>query len=498
MQRRVLLVLGIILATGFAAWYLMPDAVVSRRRDIDEGVYLMVARLLNRGYSSSIFFFDQFWLFPKTLAQVFRWFGDSLIAARLTVFGFSLVGLIGMALLSYQIGARWAAPLAILCGAVEPIYLRQSREVVADVPGAACLIWSLIFLLVFQKRGRRLWLAVSGAWAGATLIIKPLAIGFAIAFVVLLFIRRARREADGLRFDAAGLTIDLLVFVAAGTIAAAPFVDLLHPVDEYRRTIGFHLAERNWLAPTTIERWSALLGFARRNIPWLAFAAVGIAALRPFTVAGSVVLAGELISIAILLQLPPWMNHYTLLIPVLIVFSVIGVERGVIALKQTIADLRCDRAITDSKRLLAMIFVAALLLACADLPWIVRYDRRLLHPPPGSLEAVVRHLQENTNPDDYLLSDDVIMPYLANRLVPPSAINLSFAATFKFDQTSGTRLETTVCRYSVAGIIASARYLRNPRLMSWIEANFPASTTVRADDTNRIIARIYRREEGKK
>ena len=178
--------------------------------------------------------------------------------------------------------------------------------------------------------------------------------------------------------------------------------------------------------------------------------------------------------------------------------SVIGVERGVIALKQTIADFRRDHAITDSKRLLAMIFVAALLVACADLPWIVRYDRRLLHPPPDSLEAVVRHLQENTNPGDYLLSDDVIMPYLANRLVPPSAINLSFAATFKFDQTSGTRLETTLCRYSVAGIIASARYLRNPRLTSWIEANFPASTTVRADDTDRIIARIYRREKEKK
>jgi len=105
------------------------------------------------------------------------------------------------------------------------------------------------------------------------------------------------------------------------------------------------------------------------------------------------------------------MNHYTLLIPVLIVFSIIGSERGVIALKQTIADLRRDRAITDSRKLLAMIFVAALLITCADLPWIVRYDRRALHPPPGRSEAVVRYLHENTCPCDYLLSDDVMMPY---------------------------------------------------------------------------------------
>jgi len=59
-------------------------------------------------------------------------------------------------------------------------------------------------------------------------------------------------------------------------------------------------------------------------------------------------------------------------------------------------------------------------------------------------------------------------------------------------------LETTLCQYPVAGIIASARYLRNPRLMSWIEANFPASTTIRADDTDRVIARIYRREKEKR
>lgn len=491
MQRRVLLVFGIALATGFAAWYLMPDAAISRRRDIDEGVYLMVARLLNRGYSSSTFFFDQFWLFPRILTQAFRWFGDSLIVARLTVLGFSLVGLIGMALLSYQLGARWAAPAAIFLGAVEPIYLRQSREVTADVPSAACLTLSLVFLFAFQKRSRRLWLAVSGASAGASLIIKPLAIGFVIAFVVLLFIHRARREANRLRVDAADLTIDLLVFLAAGTITAAPFVDLLHPIDEYRRTVGFHLVEKNWLAPTAIDRWSALLGFTRRNIPWLALAAVGVAALRPLTVAGSLLVAGELISVAILLQLPPWMNHYTLLIPVLIVFSVVALERGIIALKQAIVDLRAKRAIPDSRRLLAIIFVASFLIACADLPWMVHYNRRVLHPPPDHLEAVVRYLQENTNPGDYLLTDDVIMPYLADRLVPPSAINLSFAATFKFDQTSATHLDTTLRQYPVAGIIASARYLRNPRLMSWIETSFPSSITIRADDTDRVLARIY-------
>jgi hypothetical protein len=495
MQRRVLFGLGIAMAIGLAAWCLMPDAVVSRRRDVDEGVYLMVARLLNGGDASSTFFFDQFWLFPKTLATAFQLFGDSLIVGRLTVFGFSLVGAIGITILSYQLGARWAAPLAILAAAVEPLYLRQSRVAMSDIPCAACLTWALVSLVAFQKNRRRFWLALSGVCAAASLTIKPLAIGFFVSLVILLLIQRAHREAGRLRFDLNALAMDLLVFAVSGIITAAPFIDLLHPINEYRRTILFHLAEKNWLAPTAADRWHALLGFTRQNIPWLGFAAVGVAGLRPLPGVAWALLAGELLSTAILLQLPPWLHHYTLLVPLLIVFSVLGLERGFIALKQTITDLRNHTAIPNSSKSLAIMFVVALFIACVDLPRIARYDYRAFYPQPENLEPAIRYLEQNTAPGDYLLSDDVMIPYLANRLVPPSAINLTFAATFKFDQASGTYLETTLRQYPVAGVIVSARYRRNSQLMSWIESKFPVSTQVGGDNPATFVARIYSREK---
>jgi Dolichyl-phosphate-mannose-protein mannosyltransferase len=495
MQRRVLLGLGIGTAIGLAAWCLMPDAVVSHRRDVDEAVYLMVARLLRHGYAPSTFFFDQFWLFPKILAAAFRLFGDSLILGRLTVFGFSIVGAIGIAVLSYQLGAKWAVPLAILAAAVEPLYLKQSRVAMSDIPSAACLTWTLVLLIAFQKNRRRFWLALSGVCAAASLTVKPLAIGFVVSLVILLLSQRTRREAGRLRFDLRALAVDLLVFAASGIITAAPFIDLLHPIDEYRRTIMFHLAEKNWLASTVADRCRALLGFTRQNIPWLGFAAVGVASLRPLPVVGSALLAGELLSIGILLQLPPWLHHYTLLVPLLVVFSVLGLERGFIALKQTLTNLRSHAAISSSSKSLAITFVAALFIASIDLPWIVRYDYRARNPQLAHLEPAIRYLEQNTAPGDYLLSDDVMIPYLANRLVPPSAINLTFAATFKFDQTSGTDLETTLRQYPVAGVIVSARYRRNSQLMSWIESNFPVSTQVVGDNPATFVARIYSREK---
>jgi hypothetical protein len=495
MQRRLLFGLSIGIAIGLATWCLMPDAVVSRRRDVDEAVYLMVARLLGHGYAPSTLFFDQFWLFPKTLAATFRLFGDSLIVGRFTVFGFSLVGAIGVAVVSYQLGARWAAPLSILAIALEPLYLKQSRVAMSDIPSAAFLTWALVLLIAFQKDPRRLWLALSGVCAAASLTVKPLAIGFAVSLVILLLTQRVRRDAGSLCFDLSALVIDLLVFAVFGIITAALFIDLFHPISEYRRTIMFHLAERNWLAPTAADRGRALLGFTRQNIPWLGFAAAGVASLRPLPVIAWALLAGELLSTGILLQLPPWLHHYTLLVPLLIVFSVLGVDRGFIALKQTMTDLGNQAAISKSSKPLAIIFVVALFVACVDLPWIARYDYRAVYPRPQNLEPAISYLEQNTAPGDYLLSDDVMIPYLANRLVPPSAINLTFAATFKFDQTSGTYLETTLRRYPVAGVIVSARYLRNPQLMSWIESNFPVSAQLGGDDPRTPVVRIYSREK---
>ena len=140
---------------GLAALYLWPDSIVRHNRDIDEGVYLMVARLIHRGHDIHTFFFDQFWLFPKTLATVFNLIGDSLFAGRLTVFAFALVGLIGIAVLCYQLGARWStASIAILLGAISPLYVRQARMVMSDVPATACIVWALVFLYAFQKIGR--------------------------------------------------------------------------------------------------------------------------------------------------------------------------------------------------------------------------------------------------------------------------------------------------------------------------------------------------------
>ena len=497
MQQRVLSILVTAGAIGLAAWYLWPDTIVARNRDIDEGVYLMVARLIHRGYDIHTFFFDQFWSFPKILATAFQLFGDSLIVGRLTVFGFSLLALIGLGALSYQLGAsRSGAAAAMLLCAISPLYVRQSRMVMSDVPAIACIIWALVFLFAFQRSRRRFWLALTGACASASLTLKPFAIGFGITIIIILLSNRARRENGRLRFEWVALAADMLILGAAAIISAAPFVDFLHPIAEYRRTVEFHLAERNWLTSRVDERWRALQGFCRLNIPWLVFAAAGVILLRPVTTAILALLAGELITTAILLQMPPYLHHYTLIVPPLIVFSVLGLSRGFGSLKHTLIDLRNRRRVFSSNRLPAILFASALLITSIDLPWLIRYNLRERRPQPVHVDAVVRFIEQNFGSNDYLLSDDALVLYLADRLIPPSAINLTYVEVFRFDKTSIARLEQTVRDNSVAGIVVSFRFKRNRRLMTWIETNLPVSTRVGDDKSDELAATFYTRPNG--
>src|SRR5262249_49543794 len=117
----------LILTTIFAAWYLTTNLMRPQLGSRDEGVYLMVARLLEYGYPHSAFFFDQLFGFPQILAYVFRIFGDSAQSGRDTVVAFSVFGLVGMGLLTWQLGAKWVAPLVVLFALLNSYYLNESR-----------------------------------------------------------------------------------------------------------------------------------------------------------------------------------------------------------------------------------------------------------------------------------------------------------------------------------------------------------------------------------
>ncbi len=469
----------------------MPNRVIARNTDLDEGAYLMVARLLHHGYDTHAFFFDQFWLFPKIITAGFALFGDSLMVGRLIVFVFSLAGLIGVALLSFQLGGRWmVAVAAILIGAIDPLYILGSRMTLADVPAMTCIVWALIFIFLFTTRRSRIWIGLSGLLAGASLVLKPFALGFGVTILIVLLDQRIEREDGRLKLDRAIFT-DLLVFGAAIILVAMPFGNFLHPIDEYQRVIGFHWAERNWMIKRVDDRWRGLVAFGRLNIPLLLFGISGVIALRPLSVSLMALLAGELVTTGILLEMPPWVHHYILILPPLIVFAALGFNRGIDDIKQTIADWRNGERSTPMGKWVAILFGGAMLVTLIDLAWVIKYDRQARFPEPLQVNDVVHYTDDRFQPNQYLMSDDALVPYLAGRLIPPSAINFVFGDVMKFNRPSLLQFEQIVHDNHIAGVITTTRYPRNPQLMSWLDQTFPMSVDVGTKRHDELTARVY-------
>lgn len=491
MGRRVPIILTVVTAIGLAAWALFPDTLIARNTDLDEGVYLMVARLLHRGHDVHTFFFDQFWFFPKILATSFKFFGDSLLVGRLTAFAFALAGVFGAAALTYQLEAKWsAATAAILICAASPLYIRQSRMVMADVPATACIVWALVFVFLFRKNRQRLWLLLSGVCASASLMLKPFTVGFLVTIIIVVFAQRTRHENGRLKLDPQ-ILYDILIFAAGGIIAAAPCVDFLHPIEEYRRTVGFHFAERNWLIKRVDDRWRGLVGFTRLDVPLVVFAIPGIVVLRPLSAPLVALLIGELLTIAILFAMPPWLHHYALILPAMIVFTVLGFNRGLAQFKAFIAESRNRATMHSASKFVAALFGCALVISVIDLPWLARLEHRARWPRLIHLEPAVRYAQQTFPADEYLITDDALMVYLADRLIPPPAINFTFADVLKFDPTSFARFEQVLRENNVGGVIVTSRFNHHPRLMSWLEQNFTESVQVGSEQNDELVARIF-------
>jgi len=239
------------------------------------------------------------------------------------------------------------------------------------------------------------------------------------------------------------------------------------------------------------DRWRGLLGFVRLNLPIVVFAITGIVALRPLSLSFRALLAGELVTIAILLWMPPWLHHYTLILPPLIIFALVGFDRGFAQFKAWIAEWRRTAPTRSSNKVAAILFGCALVISLIDLPWLFRFERRIRWPRLVHFEPAVAYVKQNFQRDEYLLSDDALVLYLSDRLMPPAAINFMYGDVLKFDPMSFSRFEQVVRDNHVAGIITTTRYPRNQRLMSWIEQNFPRSTEFGTHDPDDLTARIY-------
>lgn len=173
MNKKYLLLLLIALALFFS--FLINNFKFLSRpsTEYDEGVYLTTFLLVDSGkalYKET--FFSQFPGFFYSAYPGFLLFGKTLEAGRLTVFIWSLVGLLGVLWLSYEIGNVLIGVSAIAILYNISLYIDQSLTFHADSIPTVFSIASIASMLRFKKKNNFFFIALSVLFFSISLLIK--------------------------------------------------------------------------------------------------------------------------------------------------------------------------------------------------------------------------------------------------------------------------------------------------------------------------------------
>jgi hypothetical protein len=427
------------LLTGLVLCALLGVALVTRLVNLDaytgkfdEGIRLEQLLLMRAGFRPvRDIFAGQGPLSLDLFYGPYLWFGQSLAAARGAVVLCSLFALLAAYWTASQVAGRLAGLLAVLLLVLSPLYLKNSRLALLEVPALAPAMLALGAALRYQRDGRRGWLALSAVALASALLIKPLVIGVAVPIGLSLLAQPGRRRCltDLLRYA--------LIVLAVGALVVA----LYGAEQVWQQVVVYRGSARSFNGWSLKENWSILSQELRDEpLPFYALAitsALALAAFRPRL--GLPLALWPLTNLALLLVYSPLQfKHAAILLPSLALVTAVALSKlgqaawaawasrdyGTIRLKMS------SRA--RPATCLALLVAAALTLLVWYLVALPATLRQLAQVMSGTAETRVetyadesRFINQLTGPSDFVLVDDPIVAYNARRLVPPALVDSS-------------------------------------------------------------------------
>ena len=400
----------------------------------DDGVYLMAAWLLSKGYHLyTEIAVDQFPMFMVPAGWLFSLLGPSEVLARAIEVAYSLAGIAAVAYtgkLLWQPAAGLAAGLFL---SLAPVYFVTSRQFIGSVSSAAVTALAVLCSLLYYVSGRRRWLIVAGLAFSLSLLIKPIAWSSSLVFVWVIV---ARRWGD-VPANGTGLTarlrslpwratwLDFLSLGLAGLVLPAICLALFNGPAMLRLILDVE-SRRATLGAAWVE---ALLGvYLYRTLPLLLLAAWGlilIARRRPDgRQAVPVVWLG--LGLATFLVWGGVQTHHRVLLdlPVALLAA------------RSIGELGTLRGLdgqhwwrTSWSGILSILLIGYYV---ANLPWLAGYVAT--SPPQGQDQPLGRDaaspgaiqlLQQVTTPDQFVVTDSQGLAFAARRMVPPALADTS-------------------------------------------------------------------------
>lgn len=451
----------------------------------DEGVHLESLLLLAQGYEPfAEIAAAQGPLHLHSHLPFFLLFGQSLLAARLAVVSYSLLGLLGVWWIGRQVAGPWAGLAALALLAVSPTYLRFSRQVLADVPALGPTILAFGAALAYRRGGRERWLVAAGVLLALGLLVKPLVVPAVPAVLALAW--PAARGRSVWRGPA------LLAGAAAATVLLALLA--LEPRFVFEDVLSFRAGAREAYGWSLSHNWELLVDKLDQEQPGffqLALVGAGLLATRPDRRATAALGLWALASLGLLLAHSPLRYHHmVILLPPLAILGGAAAS-GLHALLSRVCRAR---------RALAAASLAALVVYTSSVPELARRDALLLRnvdaagADSGEVDdelAAVERIRRLTRPDDFIVTDHPYLAFLAGRRVPPELVDPSEARLRSGDLTDAEVVALANAYAPELIVLWNGKLSRLPGFMAWAEGRYTTGRRFGTvdDDQPRAILR---------
>jgi 4-amino-4-deoxy-L-arabinose transferase-like glycosyltransferase len=368
--------------------------------DNDEGIYLTSFLLINKGnppYKAT--YFSQPPGFILAAYPGFTYLGKSLSAARLTTGVCSVIGLLAVISIFYELGSIWAGILCVSLLYLIRYYTNQTVTFQSDAIVTSFSLLSFSALLHYLKTSKIVWLIVSGVFLNFAFWTKFDVILIPVFLTLLWYVPKSVKISKKLYTGALVVTsvIFLIIFIVPFGITEVFQNSVLLRLQSVTQSTGpfelISLLQQDAVLSSVIIGTFLLIFLSRDKIRFPA----------------NLLIIWFFSSFVFFFFYRPLFPHHMaiLSVPAAMTFSYI------------------TYLLFSSKTETYRIAVLVILVISA-----VNYSYTTFHTKSGILsreqQTAVDIIKKNTAPDDYVVSDEEILSGISGRLPPPELSDVSF------------------------------------------------------------------------
>lgn len=418
--------------------------------DNDEGIYLTSFLLIDKGYPAyKETFFSQPPGFLLAVYPGFSALGKTLTSARMTVGFWSIIGLLGLIFIGFELGNVWIGLLTCAILYLIRSYTNQTLTFQSDIIVSAFSLLSFGSVLRFLKSAKPWWLITAGFFLNLAFWTKFDVLLFPVYAVVLLSLTKSVKMSK-LRYRGILSAVSLIFFLTfilpfgIKDVFQNSFLLRFQAINEsFNPFLLFDYLKQDLVLSLT------LLGI----IP------LAILSRKKIKLQGGLLILWFVSSFIFFFFYRPLFPHHLaiLSIPTALAFSYL-----------------LYLVIETRKKL----FITTVLLALAISA--VNYSNIILKTPNQILnpdqQKALQMIEISTSPNDLMVSDEEILNGISGRLPPPELADLSFVR-IRSGNLSAIYFEELISKYKPKLIISWNGRLQSIQNFNSVLTNYKILTS---------------------